>query len=324
MLYPLKFKPIFKDYIWGGRNLEKLNKELPQGNVAESWEISCHKDGMSIVQNGHLAGKSLEEIISIYAEKLLGTSIVEKFKDKFPLIIKFIDANKDLSVQVHPNDEYARIYENGQNGKNEMWYTIDCKPGARIVYGLKEDVTKERFLSSINENKIKDCLNYIEVLPGDFVYIPSGTIHAIGEGIVIAEIQQSSNLTYRVYDYDRVDKNGNKRELHVDKALEVIDFNTIKTDKQKDNKINIGGNSTMQCKIKSHCFNVDLYDIKEEIDEVSDKNRFFTYLVVEGKGKIKYGDETMDIDVGDSILIPAELGKYTIEGQGKMLKTYIL
>jgi len=323
MLYPLKFKPIYKDYIWGGRNLEKLNKKLPDGNVAESWGISCHKDGMSIVENGELAGKTLEEIIKEYGEEILGTSIKKRFGDNFPLLIKLIDANKDLSVQVHPNDEYAKINENGENGKNEIWYIISSRPDAKIVYGLKKDITKEEFLNSIKENKIKDCLNYREVSPGDFIYIPAGTIHAIGEGIVIAEIQQSSNLTYRVYDYDRLDKNGNKRELHIDKAMEVINFNPIKNDEQEEGKIHIGKSSTKQCKIKSEYFNVDLYDINEEINKVSDKNTFYIYVIIEGKGKINYADESMDIAVGDSVLIPAGLGEYNIEGQVKLLKTYI-
>lgn len=323
MLYPLKFKPVYKDYIWGGRNLEKLNKSLPDGNVAESWEISCHKDGMSIVENGELAGKTLEEIIKEHGKEILGASIKEKFGDNFPLLIKLIDANKDLSVQVHPNDEYAILHENGENGKNEIWYIVSCKPGAKIVYGLKEHVTKEEFLSSIKENKIKDCLNYRKVSPGDFIYIPAGTIHAIGEGIVIAEIQQSSNLTYRVYDYDRVDKSGNKRELHVDKAMEVINFNPMKNHEQEQNKVYIGKSSTRQCKIKSKYFNVDLYDINEEIKEVSDKNTFYIYVVVDGKGKINYANKSMDIAVGDSVLIPAGLREHSIEGQVKLLKTYI-
>lgn len=324
VLYPLKFKPIYKDYIWGGRNLEKLNKNLPDGNTAESWEVSCHKDGMSIVENGELAGKTIQEVIKYYGEEILGTSVKEKFGDKFPLLIKLIDANKDLSVQVHPNDEYAKVYENGENGKNEIWYIISCKPGAKIVYGLKENITKEGFLNSIKQNKIKDCLNYREVSPGDFIYIPAGTIHAIGEGIVIAEIQQTSNLTYRVYDYDRVDNDGNKRELHIDKAMEVINFNSMKNGQQEQSKISIGKSSTKQSKITSEYFNVDLYDIRYEVNETSDKNTFYIYVVMEGKGKIKYDDKSMDIALGDSILIPTGLGKYSIEGEVKLLKTYVV
>ena len=324
MLYPLKFKPVYKDYIWGGRNLEKLNKKLPDGNVAESWEISSHKDGMSIVENGELAGKTLQQVIEDYGEEILGTSIKEKFGDKFPLLIKLIDANKDLSVQVHPNDEYAKLYENGENGKNEIWYIISCKPGAKIVYGLKGNITKEGFLDSIKKNKIKDCLNYREVSPGDFIYIPAGTIHAIGEGIVIAEIQQTSNLTYRVFDYDRVDKDGNKRELHIDKAMEVVNFNSMENGQQEQSKISIGKSSTKQSKITSEYFNVDLYDIRYEVNETSDKNTFYIYVVVEGKGKVNYSDKSMDIDLGDSILIPTGLGDYSIEGQVKLLKTYVV
>jgi len=322
MLYPLKFKPIFKNYLWGGRNLEKLNKKLPNGIVAESWEICCHKDGMSVVENGALAGKSLQEIISIYGEKLLGISIQEKFKNKFPLIIKFIDANQNLSVQVHPNDYYAKIYENGENGKNEMWYIISCKPGAKIVYGLKENINKDIFLSSIKRNKINECLNYIEVSQGDCIFVPAGTIHAIGEGIVIAEIQQNSNITYRIYDYDRVDHIGTKRELHIDKAIEVIDFNNTK--KYIHNyKIIKEKNSIIKCKIKSGCFNVDLYHINEEIDQISDNRRFFIYVVVEGKGNIKYNCEAIDIALGDCVLMPGDIGRYSINGDMKLLKIYI-
>lgn len=321
MLYPFKFKPVYKDYIWGGRNLEKLNKVLPEGKVAESWEIACHKDGMSIVCNGDLAGSTLEEIISKYGEEVLGHKINNK--NNFPLLAKFIDANDWLSVQVHPDDDYARVHENGESGKSEMWYIISAKPGSKLVYGLKEDIAKETFLEKIKVNDIKSCLNFIEVSEGDIIDIPPGMIHAIGEGIVLAEIQQSSNITYRVYDYDRVDKNGNKRELHINKAVEVISVNSPITTKTEFRKDTINENCTRERKISNKYFNVDLYHIDGGITEVTDGSKFYIYMIVEGEGQLKYRDSFINIKLGDSIFIPASIGDYSMKGNLKTIKAYV-
>lgn len=321
MLYPLKFKPVYKDYIWGGRNLEKLNKVLPEGKIAESWEIACHKDGMSIVCNGNLAGSTLEEIISKYSEEILGHKINNK--NKFPLLAKFIDANDWLSVQVHPDDDYARVHENGENGKSEMWYIISAKPGSKLVYGLKQGINKETFLEKIKANNIENCLNFIEVSEGDIIDIPPGMIHAIGGGIVLAEIQQSSNITYRVYDYDRVDKNGNKRELHINKAIEVVSINSPVTTKTEFKKDTINENCTRERKISNKYFKVDLYNIDGSITETTDGSKFYIYMIVEGEGQLKYRDGFINIKLGDSIFIPASLGDYNIKGNLKTLKAYV-
>ena len=222
MYYPIKFKPVYKDYIWGGRYFEKFDRELPKGILAESWELSSHKNGVSIVSNGDLEGKTLSEIIKADAKNILGTKFPINC-DKMPLLIKFIDANDSLSVQVHPDDNYAAVYEGGL-GKNEIWYIMDARPGAKLVEGLKAGVTKEIFAKAIKENRIKECLLEVEVKQGDVVNIPAGLVHAIGAGLVIAEIQQTSDITYRVFDYNRVNSKGVGRLLHLKKALDVINF----------------------------------------------------------------------------------------------------
>lgn len=224
MLYPFKFEPIYKDYIWGGRNLEKIGKVLPEGKTAESWEVSCRVDGVSIISNGKYKGLSLIEVLKRNGMNVIGTDSYNSKNLYFPLLLKLIDASEKLSVQVHPDNDYARVNENGELGKREAWYVIDAKPDARIIYNVKPGTNKESFIKAINENELDSCLNYINVFPGDIFDIHPGVIHSIGEGIVIAEIQQNSNITYRLYDYGREDEKGNKRPLHIKKALDVIDF----------------------------------------------------------------------------------------------------
>jgi len=224
-LYPLKFGKVYKDYIWGGRNLDKIGKELPSsGNVAESWELSCHKNGMSTISNGEYSGMTLEEYINKFGCEAIGKALPQKDLDKFPLLIKFIDANDSLSVQVHPSDEYAFKNENGELGKNEMWYILSAESEATLVAGVANGVTKESFAEAIKNNTVEECLNYIQVKEGDFINIPDGLVHAIGKGIILAEVQQNSDTTYRVYDYNRVGADGKTRPLHVEKSLETINF----------------------------------------------------------------------------------------------------
>lgn len=324
MLYPLKFKPVYKDYIWGGRGLGKLGKKLPEGIVAESWEISSHPDGESKVLSGEYEDLSISEVTEKFGKAILGSELPKKDLEKFPLLIKLIDANDKLSVQVHPKDEYAKVHENGELGKNEMWYIVSAKPGAKIVYGVTKGVTKETFQAAVKADKIETCLNYLEVSEGDTVNIPAGMLHAIGEGIVIAEIQQNSNTTYRVFDYNRTDAKGIKRPLHIEKALEVIDFNNCNiSGKQKGIKVSLEENSSKSFLLANEYFSVEKYSIDGRIQEKADGSRFYTYTCLAGSGEIVYSGGTEKLQMGESVLIPATLGNYTIEGQLELIKAYV-
>jgi mannose-6-phosphate isomerase len=324
MLYPLKFIPVYKDYIWGGRNFSKFERSLPEGVIAESWDLSCHPAGVSIVSEGELKGISLPELLKIYKSKLMGTNFPESGTENFPLLVKLIDANDNLSVQVHPDDEYAVVFEDGSLGKNEMWYIIDAKPGSKLVYGLNPGITKENFSNAIHNGDIKNCLRYIDVAPGDIINIPAGIVHAIGEGILIAEIQQNSNTTYRVYDYNRVDLNGNQRPLHIEQALDVINF-SINGRKAKSTGLKVMINETC-CKtyvVANRFFAAEIYEVNGEVVEETNDTKFFIYTIVEGEGEIKYSTGVTNIKAGDTVLIPATLGSYILQGNFKALKSYI-
>jgi mannose-6-phosphate isomerase len=324
MFYPMKFKPVYKDYLWGGRNLEKFGRLLPEGKVAESWEISCHTNGVSVVGNGEYAGVPLTELIVKYGREIVGTGLPEKDLAKFPLLVKLIDANDKLSVQVHPEDEFASTHENGELGKNEMWYILEAKPGARLVYDVLPGVTRDSFAQAIKDGKVENCLKQVAVSPGDVINIPAGLVHAIGEGIILAEIQQNSDTTYRVYDYDRVDAKGNRRPLHIEKALEVIDFNaTGRKEKAEGLEIKLGGDSKKRCLIANPYFSVELYMINGIVEETADGSKFYLYIITEGGGEIVYEKGTVALKKGESLLIPASLGGYTLRGDFKALKAYV-
>lgn len=324
MFYPLKFKPVYKDYIWGGRNLETFGKELPEGIVAESWEISCHPNGISVIANGEFAGTPLTDYIAKFGRQAVGTALPEKDLIKFPLLVKLIDANQKLSVQVHPDDAYAQIHEHGELGKNEMWHILAAQPGAKLVYDVVPGVTRESFAAAVREQRIENCLKSIEVAAGDTVNIPAGLVHAIGEGIVLAEIQQNSDTTYRVYDYERVDKNGNKRPLHIEKALEVIDFNAAgRSDKIAGLTIALGPDAVKRHLVANRYFSVELYTIHGEVAENAAGSKFFLYIITEGAGEIRCGNRITPLQRGESVLIPASLGEYTLQGGFKALKAYV-
>jgi len=324
LLYPLKFRPAYKNYIWGGRNLEKLGKALPEGKIAEAWEVSSHPDGISIISNGIFQGLSLKELIEKCPQDVMGLDIWKHHKTYFPLLFKLIDANDKLSVQVHPDDEYARINENNVFGKHEAWYIIDAKPNAKIVYGLISGINKDIFSRSVCENKIESCLNYINVFPGDTIDVQSGIVHAIGKGIVLAEIQQNSNLTYRVYDYNRLDEKGNSRTLHIEKALEVINFNTnCNMAKVKGLDLPIDSGSTKTYKLSNRYFSLELLNISEKFEENAKGNKFYIYFFIEGEALIKYYEGTTYAKKGETVLIPASLGEYIIWGNFKALKIYV-
>jgi len=288
----MKLKPVLKDAIWAGLRLagEYNKSEDKNQKIAESWELTVHKNGVNIIENGENAGKSLGDIWR---------------GEKFPLLIKFIDAEQDLSVQVHPDNDYAAKHENGELGKTEMWYIIDAAPGAKIVYGLNSDYTREDLQNLINNNKFEECLNYIEVKSGDVYFIPAGLVHAIGAGILIAEVQQNSDTTYRFYDYNRTDADGNPRELHIEKALDVC----IKTKTEyKNPKVKIHDCS----EILSVCeyFKVEKLNITGNVRFSPDK--FYSFICLDGEGEIIHGENIYEIKKGDSYFIPAGIGKITI------------
>lgn len=312
---PIFFKPAYKSVIWGGNNIAKVfNRNIEGDNIGESWEISAHPNGLSFVDNEGLTKESLldmfnnktnrKEIFGIHCENL----------DKFPILTKFIDASKSLSVQVHPNNEYANKVEH-DSGKSEVWYIMDCKENAQIVYGFKDGVTKENLRDSVEH--IKDNVKYVDVHKGDFISIPSGTIHAILDGIMLCEVQQTSDVTYRVYDWDRVDKNGKPRELHKEKALDVIN---LSNQNEIYNYNDINSNTNIY---KSDIFNIDMIKVEGEVNAKSNEDSFYAYIVLEGSGTISTKNFIREIEKGSTFLIPATLGEYKVSGDLKLMKVWI-
>lgn len=320
-IYPLTFGQVLKDYLWGGRNLEKLGKVLPaEGKVAESWEASCHPNGMSIIANGFFKGRALTEVIQEYGGAIAGTRFAGK---KYPLLVKFIDANDRLSFQVHPDDQYAAEHENGGLGKNEMWYVITAEPGAFLYLGLKQGVTKERFIQAIKDDKVEECMSKLEVQAGDAVNIPAGTIHAICEGLVIIEVQQSSDLTYRVYDYNRRDAYGNTRPLHIEKALDVIDFGNKQSRKQKGLKVSFDSLSSRTILAANKYFAAEKWDVDGTINQETDGEKFLIFTLIDGSLDISYKNGKVSVNKGQSVLIPAALGEYVLNGRFQAIKSYV-
>lgn len=304
-LYPLKFHPIFKDYIWGGHKLEKVLGKEP-GNlkiVAESWEVSAVEDNISVVANGFLAGNSLQELIEIYMGDLVGDWIYEKFGLKFPVLIKFIDANEKLSIQVHPDDALAAKRHN-DHGKTEMWYVLQAEQGATLISGFNREVSKEEYLTYFKNKQLPEILNYEKVKDGDVFFIPAGRIHAIGPGILLAEIQQTSDTTYRIYDWDRKDKNGIGRELHTELAIDAIDYKYYKDYKTVYPKTNNSATELVHC---DH-FNTDLLKFDKRIDkDYSALDSFVIYMCVDGSFTLHYDTGNMHVKKGETILLPAVL-----------------
>ena len=309
-MYPIKFKNLYYERIWGGNGLKKFRNNIPEGVIGESWDIACHKNGTGIVSNGDLEGKKFDEIIKLYGEELLGTKINLK---EFPLLIKLITADDKLSVQVHPNDEYANRVEK-DSGKTEAWYVVDADEGASLIVGTK-DCDKDVFKNALENGELDKCLNKIPVKKGDFFYVESGLVHAICEGVVIAEIQQNSDTTYRVYDYNR------GREIHVEKALDVIDFSLEGKNSKGITIKNDNYDKTYLC--LSEYFTIQKYEIKASVKENSDNERFYLFTCVEGEGIIKYSNGEEKISMGDSIFIPATLNEYELIGDFTLLKSYV-
>ena len=305
---PIRLAPAFAERIWGGRKLvTDFNKKCNIEKIGESWELSTHKDGSSIISGGEFDGMLFSDFIGQYASHVLGKNAL-KF-DYFPILIKFIDANDSLSVQVHPNDEYAKIHE-GEYGKTEMWYILDCEEGASIYYGFKHEITKDEFLKRIADNTLTEVLNRVNVKKGDVYFIESGTVHAINAGIVICEIQQNSNTTYRVYDYGRIDKNGNARELHIEKAADVSTLAPA-----KPQTVFSDPETLAEC---------DYFTVKKAAVEgarsfsVSD-DCFCSVIVTDGSGTLSMNGKELSLNKGDSIFIPAQDGEFSVKGKCELI-----
>ena len=308
-MYPIKFENLYYEKIWGGRDFEKFRDDLPEGEIGESWDIAFHKNGTGIVANGELKGLSFKEIIKKYGHKLVGEKVST---EKFPLLVKLINSKEKLSVQVHPNDKYAKEVEN-DFGKTEAWYVIDAKPDSYLIVGTK-NCTKKEFEKAIKENKVEDYLNKVNVKKGDCYLIKSGTVHAICEGLIIAEIQQNSDLTYRVYDY------GRPREIHVEKALEVIDFELVPENLCDKELVEYDGYKKSEL-TKNEYFAMDKIVVEKEYKDKSNTDHFDIYTCVDGTGVIEGEGFKEEIKMGDSYLIPATMGEYVIKGSVTVIKS---
>ena len=296
-LYPLKLRPVLKDIIWGGTKLaSKYGKSSdPNQKIAESWELAAHKNGMSIIDNGEYAGMALDGLFN---------------SDKFPLLVKLIDAAQDLSVQVHPDDAYAAKYKN-ESGKTEMWYIMEANPGAKIAYGLNDRYTRKELQNLIDENRFEECLNYTEVSPGEAYFIPAGLVHAIGEGILVAEIQTNSDTTYRFYDYNRLGADNKPRELHIEKALDVC----IKTKTEYKNPIATPAPGHEILTVCEYFYVEKLRNLSCEFETVS----MHCVICIEGEGKITHEDKIYDIKKGESYLLPAGMGRCAVTGKATFI-----
>lgn len=307
--YPMKMLPIYKDYLWGGKKLKFLNKKTDMPFIAESWEVSCNDAGLTKIENGFYRDYILKDVINLSRKSFLGEKFACDDENIFPLIVKFIDAEKDLSIQVHPSEKTAKpLY--GEFAKSELWYIIDCEPNSYIYCGFKKDVNKEEFINSINDKNICDLLNKINVKKGEAYYIPAGTIHALGKGILVTEIQQNSNTTFRIYDYDRMDSNGNLRELHVDRAKDVLNFKKTRLNYSLKNNF-----SGFECDY----FKVEKKYISTEQPFYNSDQTFKIIQFVSGKGEIICKNINYKCEFGDTFFIPAKISNYKVKGNCELL-----
>ena len=318
---PLLLRPSGKDYLWGGSRLnDEFEKGIDLSPVAETWECSTHPDGPSYVVGGAFDGMKLAEVLQKHPE-YLGER--HKGKKNLPILIKFIDAKKDLSVQVHPSDEYARKHENGQLGKTEMWYVLDAGKTAKLMYGLKRDSSKAEIQKAVANGTVMNYLQQIPVQKNDLFFIEAGTIHAIGAGTLVAEIQENSNLTYRLYDYDRIGKDGKKRELHIDKALEVANLKSSTEPRQPLRVLKY--RQGVASELLTRCKYFEVYRMmvnterRQKVHYRADEIAFRVLLCVNGCGMISCDDGKIEFYKGDCIFIPADSEILTISGQAQFL-----
>lgn len=318
---PLKLIAPCKDYLWGGTKLRtKYNQKSEEPKLAESWMLSCHKDGMSVIAKGEFAGMTLQDYIERQGRAALGTDCA-KF-EQFPILVKLIDAQDRLSVQVHPDNAYA-LKNEGEYGKTEMWYIVENEPGASLYYGFKKPITKEEFRERIQRNTLLEVLNEVPVHQGDVFFIDSGTLHAIGAGIVIAEIQQNSNTTYRIYDYGRVDKDGRGRELHIEKALDVTKLEKPTRPAKPQGKTEVLNGFSQTLLASCEYFTVYHMEVSDAAELIADETSFHSILCLSGEAELLYGNTSLPLSTGDSIFVPAGVGAYKIQGKCEVLFTKV-
>ncbi|MFV0400440.1 MAG: type I phosphomannose isomerase catalytic subunit [Oscillospiraceae bacterium] len=312
---PLLMEPAYKDYLWGGDTLvNEFHKNTSLRPLAESWEVSCHPDGPSIVKEGQFAGMTLANVLAQHPAWLGEKSLSHS---EFPVLIKLIDAKDNLSLQVHPDDAYARKHE-GQQGKNEMWYVVEAQPGAELILGFQQKIDREKLELRIRDNTILEVVNSVPVHTGDCFEIPAGMLHAIGAGVVIAEVQQSSNVTYRVYDYDRRGPDGKARQLHVAQALDVTDTALKAVPVPRENDLTSGGLFREQL-TNWKWFRANKLDCREKGSFTVTTESFQTLTVLDGSCALTAGDRTLSLQRGDSIFLPADLGEVQLTGTASLL-----
>lgn len=322
-MYLLKFKKNLVEKVWGGRGFETtLGFDLPTDELyGESWEVSCHPAGMSYVENGELEGESLESIFTKFGKDLVGDEIVEKYGDKFPLLIKYLDINDKLSVQVHPSDEYALRVEK-EFGKSEVWYVMEASSDAKLILGLKKEITPEIYLEKVNKKDFTGLFNEVNVKKGDFIDVKPGVVHGTLEGsILICEIQQNSDTTYRIYDFDR-EVNGVKRELHLDKAMDVIEFGKeVKISSESSREKIKEQDATVEKLIRGEYFSIDRLLIDGNFSDRAYKN-FKIYSILDGEGTLKAENREYEVKKGDTYFVPAKMS-VEISGKLEIMKSYI-
>lgn len=318
---PLKLRPALKDYIWGGNRLrDEFGMESDLDKTAEAWVLSCHKDGQNIVENGSFAGKTLSKAIEAMGADCLGENS-KKFP-YFPVLIKFIDAKNNLSVQVHPDDEYAMRVEK-EFGKTEAWYILDAAPDAELIYGFKNEISSDEFRGRIEDNTLTDVLNHVKVKKGDLFFIEAGTIHAICKGILLAEVQQNSNTTYRVYDYGRLGADGKPRELHVEKAIDVTKCVPPKSSGKPQGEPVEKDGYTETLLAKCELFTTSCVEIEDSYNCVADNQSFVSVIVTDGEGTIESCGVTLSLKKGESVFIPANSGEFAVKGNLTVLETRV-
>lgn len=317
-LYPLTFDPILKERIWGGEKLRTyLKKPVTSPITGESWELSAVKGDVSVVAEGSLKGKDLNDLIDMWPNAILGTAVHARFGKEFPLLFKYLDAREDLSIQVHPNDELARERHNSF-GKTEMWYVMQADPGARIIVGFREKSSPEAYLDSLKDNSILGLLDRTAAKKGDVFFLETGTVHAIGAGLVIAEIQQTSDITYRIYDFDRTDAQGNRRELHVEQALDAINYEKTDARRAYGRELNVS-NTMVECPY----FTTNFLPLDGSIDVSKSGDSFTVYMCTEGEFIVSADGKAYEFRTGDTILMPAALTSFTLSGNAALLEIYI-
>ena len=321
--YPFLLQPAVKDYLWGGTRLnDDFSKRMASDVIAETWECSTHPDGVSVVASGEWMGRPLDEILKAHPE-YLGEHA--NGATELPVLVKLIDADRDLSVQVHPDDEFAREHENGQNGKTEMWYVMDADPDSRIAYGLHHTIGREEFREAIGKGTVERYLQMVPARKNDLFFIRPGTIHAIGAGCLIAEIQQSSNLTYRLYDYNRTDRNGNKRPLHIEKGLAVADLNAMPEPRQPMRLLRYSGGTASELLCRCQYFQVSrvLVNTEEKRSEARFRvtpESFEIFLFLNGCGTLSCGDSSLQFFKGDCVFVPAGAPEIQLHARTEFLR----